>query len=164
MLERELPFWRHMMERDVPRITYDDSYRTTGCPRSWRVLVAVLCLLVGRTMGAQVKSESPLASAVRAVGNGASKAAATQRRQPAKRRTVRRTPVRTARSPAVVGPSFTSPRTASALAVDLGSILRAQTRGGTWGVVVASVTRGDTLFSINPDALLKPASIMKMMT
>lgn len=48
--------------------------------------------------------------------------------------------------------------------MDLGSILRAQTRGGTWGVVVTSVTRGDTLFSSNPDVLLKPASIMKMMT
>lgn len=31
-------------------------------------------------------------------------------------------------------------------------------------MVVVSVTRGDTLFSSNPDALLKPASIMKMMT
>ena len=37
-------------------------------------------------------------------------------------------------------------------------------RGGTWGVIVVSVTRGDTLFSQNADVLLKPASIMKMMT
>jgi len=48
--------------------------------------------------------------------------------------------------------------------MDLGTILRSRTRGGTWGVVVTSVTRGDTLFSTNPDVLLKPASIMKMMT
>jgi serine-type D-Ala-D-Ala carboxypeptidase/endopeptidase (penicillin-binding protein 4) len=48
--------------------------------------------------------------------------------------------------------------------MDLGSILGSHTRSGTWGVVVTSVTRGDTLFSQNPDVLLKPASIMKMMT
>lgn len=30
--------------------------------------------------------------------------------------------------------------------------------------MVTSVTRGDTLFAVNPDVLLKPASIMKMMT
>lgn len=51
-----------------------------------------------------------------------------------------------------------------ALSADLGSVLRAHTRGGIWGVIVTSVTRGDTLFSLNPDVLLKPASIMKMMT
>jgi D-alanyl-D-alanine carboxypeptidase/D-alanyl-D-alanine-endopeptidase (penicillin-binding protein 4) len=51
-----------------------------------------------------------------------------------------------------------------ALATDLASVLGAHTRSGTWGVLVASVTRGDTLFSTNADVLLKPASIMKMMT
>ncbi len=51
-----------------------------------------------------------------------------------------------------------------ALSTDLGSVLRAHTRGGVWGVIVTSVTRGDTLYSLNPDVLLKPASIMKMMT
>jgi D-alanyl-D-alanine carboxypeptidase/D-alanyl-D-alanine-endopeptidase (penicillin-binding protein 4) len=63
-----------------------------------------------------------------------------------------------------VGPAWTSPRTASALATDLSSILHSQTRGGTWSVLVASVTRGDTLYSEEPDLLLKPASIMKLMT
>lgn len=72
--------------------------------------------------------------------------------------------MRTARAAAAVGPAYSSPRSATALSADLGTILRAHTRGGTWGVVVASVTRGDTLFSVNPDVLLKPASIMKMMT
>jgi D-alanyl-D-alanine carboxypeptidase/D-alanyl-D-alanine-endopeptidase (penicillin-binding protein 4) len=72
--------------------------------------------------------------------------------------------VRTARVAAPVGPSWSSPRSASALAADLAGILGAHTRGGTWGVAVVSVTRGDTLFLSQPDAPLKPASIMKLMT
>ena len=43
-------------------------------------------------------------------------------------------------------------------------MLGAHTRSGRWGVIVTSVTRGDTLYSMNADVLLKPASIMKMMT
>jgi serine-type D-Ala-D-Ala carboxypeptidase/endopeptidase (penicillin-binding protein 4) len=43
-------------------------------------------------------------------------------------------------------------------------VLGAHTRGGTWGVAVVSVTRGDTLFASQQDVLLKPASIMKLMT
>src|SRR5688500_11147494 len=161
-----------MTQGDVNRTTYVAARRTTNADskraryaystRTTYVLLA--CLLFGTTLDAQVQSEGPVASAVRAISSGAAKATAAQRRQPAKRRSVRRTPVRTARSPATVGPAFTSPRTASALAMDLGTILRSRTRGGTWGVVVTSVTRGDTLFSTNPDVLLKPASIMKMMT
>ena len=99
---------------------------------------------------------------LRAVGEPES---AAQRRQPTRRRSsARRTPVRTARAAAPAASSFSSPRSALALAADLGSVLRAHTRGGTWGVIVTSVTRGDTLYSMNPDTLLKPASIMKMMT
>ena len=126
-------------------------------------LITALCV-GGSALAAQGNSESGVAPAVRAV-SGVSKSAAVQRRQPTKRRVVRRTPVKTTRSAAAVGPAFTSPRTASALATDIGSILRTQTpRGGTWGVVIVSITRGDTLFASNPDVLLKPASIMKMMT
>jgi len=35
---------------------------------------------------------------------------------------------------------------------------------GKWGVLVVSLTRGDTLYAENPDLLLKPASTMKLMT
>ena len=72
--------------------------------------------------------------------------------------------MRTARAAAPVGPSWASPRSVEALAGDLAGVLGAHTRGGNWGVHVLSVTRGDTLFSMNPDAPLKPASIMKLMT
>jgi D-alanyl-D-alanine carboxypeptidase/D-alanyl-D-alanine-endopeptidase (penicillin-binding protein 4) len=120
--------------------------------------------LAATTVGAQATGDAQVTPVVRAVTGAAIKAAALQRRQPAKRRPARRTPVRTARSAAPVAATYASHRTASALATDLGAILRSQTRGGIWGVVVTSITRGDTLFSANPDVLLKPASIMKMMT
>ena len=118
-----------------------------------------LAAAVPAFQGGENGAAPPVASART---NGAEDA--SQRRQPSRRRATTRTPVRTTRSPAVVGPSWSSPRTSSALAADLGAIVRSQTRGGTWGILVVSVTRGDTLFSVNPDVLLKPASIMKMMT
>lgn len=140
------------------------------------VLSAQLLLLgvvPSTSVSGQEASDPRIASSVRAVGEGANgvgpaptkSVSAQQRRSQSRRRpAVRRTPVRTTRSTAPAGPAWSSPRTASALAADLAGALGAHTRGGTWGVVVMSVTRGDTLFSANPDVLLKPASIMKMMT
>jgi len=62
------------------------------------------------------------------------------------------------------GPAWSSPRGAEALSSALASALASHTRGGTWGAIVLSVTRGDTLFEQNPDAMLEPASTMKMFT
>ena len=112
--------------------------------------------------GAQQPGTAGVSSVLRATGEPES---AAQRRQPSRRRSsgARRTPVRTARAVAPSS-SFAAPRSVAALATDLGSVLGAHTRSGKWGVIVVSVTRGDTLYAMNPDALLKPASIMKMMT
>jgi D-alanyl-D-alanine carboxypeptidase/D-alanyl-D-alanine-endopeptidase (penicillin-binding protein 4) len=116
------------------------------------------------------QSQPDVAPAVRSVGEGTAEAAsksstsaAPQQNRTQRRRTTTRTPVRSTRAAAPAA-SFSSPRSASALAADLGTVLGAHTRSGVWGVLVMSVTRGDTLFSSNPDMLLKPASIMKMMT
>jgi len=105
------------------------------------------------------------AGSVRAVESATREAAtkAPQQRSTTRRRSVNRVPVRTVRT-APVPATWTSPRSTGALAADLAGILTAHTRGGRWGVMVVSVTRGDTLFASNADALLKPASIMKMMT
>jgi D-alanyl-D-alanine carboxypeptidase/D-alanyl-D-alanine-endopeptidase (penicillin-binding protein 4) len=43
-------------------------------------------------------------------------------------------------------------------------MLDGRTRSGAWGVMVVSLTRGDTLFALNPDAMLQPASTLKMYT
>lgn len=124
-------------------------------------VLALLCLL-GGDAAAQAR-EAGARPSVRAV-EGTGGASRLQQQRSSSRRRAARTPVRTVRAAAPAAPAWTSPKSASALAADLGSILRAHTRSGRWGVMVASVTRGDTLFAANPDLLLKPASIMKMMT
>ena len=44
------------------------------------------------------------------------------------------------------------------------SALASHTRGGEWGAIIVSLTRGDTLFSQNADGMMQPASTMKMYT
>ena len=60
--------------------------------------------------------------------------------------------------------SWTSPRGVESLNDDLGAALTQHTRSGRWGVIVVSLTRGDTLFRASPDAMMQPASTMKMYT
>ena len=43
-------------------------------------------------------------------------------------------------------------------------MLLARTRSGEWGAIVVSLTRGDTLLAYNADAMLQPASTMKLFT
>jgi len=69
------------------------------------------------------------------------------------RRTVRTSPL-----------TYTTPRTTAALTGDLGSMLMKRVRNGRWGVMVVSLTRGDTLYAFNPDDGLQPASNMKLFT
>ena len=88
------------------------------------------------------------------------------RRSP--RRTSRRARTRPAarvaavRSGAALG--ATTPRSATALAGDLGVMLTDKTRSGRWGALVVSLARGDTLFQANADLSLQPASTMKLFT
>ena len=153
-MERELPFRRDMMA----------PARRTFC------VGVALTALAGSGLVAQEAAAPGISPSIAGAGGAAirgetPKTTVQANRQPSRRRSsARRTPVRSARALVPAVPAYTSPRSASALATDLGAVLRAHTRGGTWGVLVASVTRGDTLFSTNADVLLKPASIMKMMT
>src|SRR5690606_5634377 len=57
----------------------------------------------------------------------------------------------------------TTPRSATALSADLGATIGASTRGGEWGAMVVSLTRGDTLYALNAGRSMQPASIMKLM-
>jgi serine-type D-Ala-D-Ala carboxypeptidase/endopeptidase (penicillin-binding protein 4) len=84
--------------------------------------------------------------------------AEAQSRAPTRSRSTRR-----ARS-AAVPPAWRAPTGAGALSSDLGSILDGSVRSGRWGVLVVSLTRGDTLYSVNPDEMLQPASNMKLFT
>ena len=51
-----------------------------------------------------------------------------------------------------------------ALDLDLNYLLTSKVRGGRWGVIVVSLTRGDTLYSRSADELMQPASTLKLFT
>lgn len=86
-------------------------------------------------------------------------------RKPAARKPAARKPVaRRAAAPKAPVLRATTPRTAPALASDLGATIGASTRSGQWGAMVISLTRGDTLYSLNAGESMQPASTMKLMT
>ena len=59
---------------------------------------------------------------------------------------------------------FERPESELELVSDLHQLMQARVRNGTWGVVVLSLTRNDTLYAVNPDEPLQPASNMKLFT
>ena len=87
--------------------------------------------------------------------------AQTKKKATTTRRRVRR-PSRN-RPPPVPVVRYSTPRTADDLASTLGG-LAGRIRGGTWGGMVVSLTRGDTLYAANAGELMLPASTMKLLT
>lgn len=87
----------------------------------------------------------------------ASARTATKKVVPAARRTRRRAP-----APAPLVP--TTPWGVGSLTTDLDHLLRQRVKSGTWGVLVTSLTRGDTLFAREADTPLMPASTQKLFT
>jgi D-alanyl-D-alanine carboxypeptidase/D-alanyl-D-alanine-endopeptidase (penicillin-binding protein 4) len=83
----------------------------------------------------------------------------TRTRQTQRRRRVRRP----ARPPAVQPIKYTVTRSSGELATALGA-LTPRTRNGSWGAMVVSLTRGDTLFAESPGDAMLPASTMKVFT
>ena len=59
---------------------------------------------------------------------------------------------------------FERPESELELVSDLHQLMLSRVRNGTWGVVVLSLTRKDTLYTVNPDEPLQPASNMKLFT
>ena len=133
----------------------------SGLSRRFAILLgaivgALLFTTLPSTSAAQGSGPDPVGSASPTVS--ASKKTSVRRRRPAKRRRVRRV----AAEPAI--PRYTAPRTSTALASDVNVMIGDGARSGHWGVLIVSLTRGDTLFSRNPDDLMQPASTMKLMT
>jgi serine-type D-Ala-D-Ala carboxypeptidase/endopeptidase (penicillin-binding protein 4) len=54
--------------------------------------------------------------------------------------------------------------TAAVFGNELTNLLTAKTRNGTWGAMVVSITRGDTLLALNAGQQVLPASTMKLFT
>jgi D-alanyl-D-alanine carboxypeptidase/D-alanyl-D-alanine-endopeptidase (penicillin-binding protein 4) len=65
--------------------------------------------------------------------------------------------------PAVPAVRYTVARNPADLAATLSNLI-SRTRGGDWGVMVISLTRGDTLFAQNAGEQMLPASTMKLLT
>ena len=87
--------------------------------------------------------------------------AQTKKKATTTRRRVRR-PSRN-KPPPVPVVRYSTPRTADDLNSTL-SGLAGRIRGGTWGGMVVSLTRGDTLYAANAGELMLPASTMKLLT
>ncbi|HJQ53681.1 MAG TPA: D-alanyl-D-alanine carboxypeptidase/D-alanyl-D-alanine-endopeptidase [Gemmatimonadaceae bacterium] len=67
------------------------------------------------------------------------------------------------RPPAVPAVRYSAPRSSGDLASSLAGLI-GRTRGGSWGAMVVSLTRGDTLYALNPGEGMLPASTMKLLT
>jgi serine-type D-Ala-D-Ala carboxypeptidase/endopeptidase (penicillin-binding protein 4) len=104
-----------------------------------RHILSLLCLVLGVLGTADARAQ---ASVPRPTVSGAAKPPAPAR-----------TPLR--------GAETTS---AGALQRHLDALLRNSTTGGEWGVMVISLSRGDTLYARRPDELIQPASTMKLYT
>lgn len=90
-----------------------------------------------------------------------------QNRKPAARSRSRQAAKRTPARPAAAAPrarTWTTTTSAAALSAALGTTLEGSVRSGSWGVMVTSLTRGDTLFAQNAGVMMQPASTMKMYT
>jgi D-alanyl-D-alanine carboxypeptidase/D-alanyl-D-alanine-endopeptidase (penicillin-binding protein 4) len=134
-------------------------------PRAPRAAaVAAIALLLLAPAGA----EDALAASPSSAGAHAAVAQESRTKAKPKARAAKRTPAkRTARKSsasrrAPAPPAWTSPRGLPALSSDLGNMLDSRVRGGKWGVMVVSLTRGDTLFARNAGDLMQPASTMKL--
>lgn len=117
-----------------------------------RALVPLLALLLSAL--------GPAAAAQQAAGTKAKTGSAVARPTvagAAKRPAPRRAPARPVLKPA-------APANEQELRGHLDGLLRDATNSGQWGVMVVSLSRGDTLYRRNADELLLPASTMKLYT
>lgn len=73
-------------------------------------------------------------------------------------------PRRPSRAPAPPPLRYRTPHGVEALAADLTRFLGGHTRRGSWGALVVSLSRGDTLFAHGADDAMVPASTMKLFT
>jgi len=118
--------------------------------------------LVGRTAYAQPLSIQQQAAAETTLAGSLDPELVPKRRSTAKHRPAR---VKHAAKPAAShSATWSSPRGVDALASAVGAALASHTRNGEWGAIIVSLTRGDTLFAQNADAMMQPASTMKMYT
>jgi len=121
-------------------------------------LLAALTVVVVAPAGGAIDARLSPAPLEAQASNRTRPRAKTQKR-PA-RRTTRRTRARGATP--VASTAWTSPNGLPALTTDLSGMISTRIRSGRFGVMVASLTRGDTLFAQNAGEMMQPASTMKL--
>jgi D-alanyl-D-alanine carboxypeptidase/D-alanyl-D-alanine-endopeptidase (penicillin-binding protein 4) len=141
MLERELPF-TPLMITSTPGL------------RALRAAAAVLLAASFLTVASPARSAAAVTSAASPQAAAAPKA--KHKPKKATRRKAARGPAAPPRT------SWTSPRGLPALRSDIDGMLSTRVRGGKFGVMVVSLSRGDTLFSQNAGEMMQPASTMKL--
>ena len=130
------------------------SVRRTG-------FLACAAMLALPPVARALPSTASLVFASVADGSPASPVQAKRKKRPgAKSRRGRG--ARAARVAAPVVPAWTSPHGKEALSGDLTGMLNGRVRGGKWGVMIVSLSRGDTLFAENAGDMMQPASTMKL--
>ena len=87
-------------------------------------------------------------------------AAKSKAKRAARKPSTRRKPPRRPAAPPRT--AWTSPRGTPALTGDISNMLSSRVKGGKFGVMIVSLTRGDTLFAQNAGEMMQPASTMKL--
>jgi D-alanyl-D-alanine carboxypeptidase/D-alanyl-D-alanine-endopeptidase (penicillin-binding protein 4) len=136
-------------------------HRFVSWPSAPRVTAAVaLAVLLLAPSGDPSDLAAAAARPEVSIGSiGTAEAQSRTRRTRAKRTTRRVRAARPAAAPAV---GWTSPRGASELSADFGNMINNRVRSGKFGVMVVSLTRGDTLFAHQAGDMMQPASTMKL--
>lgn len=125
--------------------------------RSTHAILAALVILVTPAAPAAGAAENGVASlSAQSRSRARPRPRPAARRAPRTRASARRTP------PAPRPPAWTSPIGKAALASDIAALLTSRVRDGKWGVMVVSISRGDTLYAQNAGDMMQPASTMKL--
>lgn len=147
------------MERELPSSPLMKPFPAQpSAPRvTAAVILAVLLFLPTGDPGRLVGS---MRSTAGVADLGAAQAQTRTKRARTRRSSTRR--VRPARASAPPPMSWSSPRGVSELSNDFASMIGSRVRGGKFGVMIVSLTRGDTLFAHSAGDMMQPASTMKL--
>ena len=129
------------------------AFRSAVDRRARRLAPRALLFLLLATLGAPPQTVEAQRAGKAAVRKPAS-------RKPAARKAPRKATSR----PTPPASNGVNARSSAALAADIGSTIGSATRSGTWGVMVVSLTHGDTIYALNAGEPMQPASTMKLMT
>lgn len=135
------------------------------------LLLMMFALVVSMPADGQVSRKRSRANATASSrAKGKARVTARSKARPAPADRTRVTPRKRARSvrrsavPSLSRLDARTPFGLDALRGDLGFLSGSSIRTGSWGMMVVSLTQGDTLFSINADVPHQPASTQKVLT